>query len=126
MWDRGIGNVAGDEVLCAENIAFFEAPRNCCSNGGLAAPRYPCNPANTLIVGKLRRPPLELFQDPNTGVRRTERLILFFVSNTMGYAGSKLLLDLILATTLTSDERHERPEVLPFAFQQPVRYGSSA
>jgi hypothetical protein len=44
----------------------------------------------------------------------------------MGYAASKLVLDLILATTLAPDERHERPEVLPFAFQQPVRLGSLA
>jgi len=42
----------------------------------------------------------------------------------MGYAVFKLLLDLILETMLTLDERHERPEVLPFAFQQPVRLGS--
>ena len=120
---RGIGNVAGDEVLCAENIALFEAPRNCCSNGGLAASRYPCNPANMLIIGKLRRPSLQLFQDLNTGVWCTEGLILFFVSNTTGYAVFKLLLDLILETTLTSDERHEKLEFLPFAFQQPVPLG---
>src|SRR5258708_29516689 len=98
-------------------MAVFEALRNCCSNGGLAAPRYPCNPANTLIIGKLRRPLLERFYDLNTGVWRTERLILVFVSNVMGYAASKLLLDHILETTLTLDERHERPEVLPIAFQ---------
>ena len=44
----------------------------------------------------------------------------------MGHAVFKLLLDLILETTLTLDERHERPEVLPFAFQQPVRLRSLA
>ncbi len=44
----------------------------------------------------------------------------------MGYAGSKLLLDFTLEMRLTSDEIHERPEVLPFAFQQPVRLGSLA